>query len=78
MPHSFLLSKQRKRSWKIGAILFNWKTAYRMEAGFSLNDKPKRAENTPLTPLFRDIRFQYTSFVPFLKNGYPYFKKRFC
>ena len=28
-------------------ILYDWKTADWMEAGFSLNNRPKRAENTP-------------------------------
>ena len=29
------------------SILYNWKTADRMEAGFSLSDRPEQAENTP-------------------------------
>ena len=37
------LSKYRK----IYAVLYNWKMAVRIEAGFSLNNKPKTAENTP-------------------------------
>ena len=32
---------------KILVILCNWKTADRVKTGFLLNDRPKRAENTP-------------------------------
>ena len=31
----------------LGATLYNWNTADRMKGGFSLNNRPKRAENTP-------------------------------
>ena len=32
---------------KIGAILYNWKTAERIEVGFSLSNRDKLAEITP-------------------------------
>ena len=41
-----LLSEYRKIMLKIRAILNNWTTTVRMETGFSLNNRPKRAENT--------------------------------
>ena len=49
--------------FKYRAILYN--TAYRMEAGVSLNNMPKKAENTPSGKharsdhLCRDIRLHY-------------------
>ena len=51
---------------KIGAILRTSSTDYRMDRGFSLNNRPKRAENTsgghhaPTYHRFPDIQFQIT------------------
>ena len=35
-----------KKMLKINYIIYNWKTAYRMEVGLSLMNRPELAENT--------------------------------
>ena len=58
-------SKDRKKYIKIHASLWNWKKADRIEAGFRLNNRPKRAENTPgwhqarSYHRFRDIELRF-------------------
>ena len=62
----FSLSKYRKKNLKKWAILYNWTTTDRMEIGFSSNNWPKRAANTPgcyhvpINHQFPDIRLQFT------------------
>ena len=43
----FIYLSTEKNMQKNQAILYNWKTAHRMEAGFSLKNRPRRFENTP-------------------------------
>ena len=61
---------------KIHAILYNWKTANRIEEGFSLNNTAKRAENATgwyhaCSYRFRDISLQFTPFMLIVKNCFP-------
>ena len=68
----------RKKVWKIRAILCHWKTADRIETGFSLENRPKRVENTPGFHhersywCSRDIRLQFTPVWTILKMRFPY------
>ena len=61
----FVYPSIEKKCIKICAILFNWKTANRIEAGVSLNKRAKRAENKSdchhARSRFWDIRLQFTS-----------------
>ena len=41
--------KYRKKNLNIRIILYNWATADQMEMGFSLNNRPKQAENMSVT-----------------------------
>ena len=72
------LSKHNKKKYrKISAILYYWKTADRIEAGFSLKNRSKGAENMSdghharSNHRFRDIRLQFTSLRLILKNIFP-------
>ena len=62
----FLYPRTEKKYRKFRAILYNWKTADRIEAGFSLNKRVKRAENKSdwhharSNHRFRDIWLQFT------------------
>jgi hypothetical protein len=68
----------RKKFMKMSAILYNSATADRIRTGFSLNNSPKRAENTPgwhdvrNSHRSRDTRLQFTSVRPILKKNCPF------
>ena len=59
---------------RIGAIPYNWTNADHMETEFSLNNRHKRAENTPgwyhaiNYHLFLDFQLQFTLVKPVLNN----------
>ena len=42
-----IIHLEKKIYRKIHAIFYNCKTAKRLEAGFPLNNRPKRAQNMP-------------------------------
>ena len=58
------------------AILYNWKTADRMEVGYSLNNRAKQVENAPDShdaqnyDSFPDIQLQLMSVRPILKKKF--------
>ena len=67
-----------KTIMNIRAILYNRKTADRIEVGLSFSNRPKRFKNTPVRRQassyhrFRDIRLQFMSVRPISENCYPY------
>ena len=69
-----------KKYFEISVLffLYNWKTADGMEARFSLQNRPKRAEHTPdkyHAPSYHSFRYiglQVTSIRPIFKK---FFKK---
>ena len=69
--------RRQANNRKIRAILHNWKTVNRIEVGFSLNNRAKRAENTPIRlqassyHRFQDTRLHFTLVRLIGKNGFP-------